>query len=377
MDKEIIKSLSLMEENSTLREVVDTEGHDKLPFGQDMHNNLTDIVQAKKGEILNRNSSVCTGYEFADPFGTACELSNLPPTPVSFSRRKIRRKFNVVTSSDSDDEHFCNGSTEVAERDTNNELFSENHIRFPFQFLNMQNCISPSVDKLHHCEADKLEENHYQCSEVVKDLRINGKYKSVDTSCVPESSFVPETEFDNGVESLCGTVCSGYVAETPEVSVANMFDLNLPPVEADDNSVVVLHKSPDMLDNICNITAESSHMEEVEDSQNKHAEAASRGYQVMDECSRVDFKRSSKLVEEELRTWEATDLVRGSWRKLRGSKTDLKQYVTSEEVDAFQNVKLAYGMCKLVSDADLLLSKCQTLVSVIITVLHYWGPFPF
>lgn len=355
--KEIMKSLSLMEENSTLRELSEGEGHDEMPSNQDMHNNPADSVEAKKEEMLNMNSSVHTNNELEDPLGNECEISNLPHTPVSFSRKNNRRKFKVVASSDSEDELIRNKSP-VAERDINSKFLSENHSRFPSHFSNAQNCKNPPIDKLHYPLKEKLEGSHYLCSEVANDLQI-GTYVSVDISCVPESSFVPETDIDNGAELLSGKECSGCVAEAVEVSVANEFDLNLPPVGADNNSMLEMHRNPDMLEKFCAVIAESSHMEEVEDSQNEHVETIPRVYQLMDECSRMDFKRRSKPMEE-LRSQEAIDLVRESWKKLRDGNTDLRQYATLEKPNAFQIIKLTHGMCDLISEADLLLSKCQS-----------------
>lgn len=357
VDKEIMKSLSLMEENSTLREISVGEGQDEMPSNQDMHNNPAAGVEAKKEEMLNMNSSVHANNELEDLLGNEYELSNFPHTPVSFFRRTIKRKFNGITSSDSEDELIRNKSP-VAERDVNSKFLSEDHSRFPSHFSNAQNCQSPPIDKLLYPLEEKLEGSHYLCSEVANDLQI-GTCRSVDISCVPESSFVPETEIDNGAELLSGKECSGYVAETVEVSVVNEFNLNLPPVEADNNSMLEMHRNPDMLEKFCAVIAESSHVEEVEDFQNEHVETISRACQLMDECSRMDFKRISKPMEE-LRPREAIDFVRESWKKLRDGNMGLREYATSENPDAFQIIKLTHGMCDLISEADLLLFKCQT-----------------
>ncbi|XP_031281321.1 uncharacterized protein LOC116139808 isoform X1 [Pistacia vera] len=357
VEKEISKSLSLMEENTILRELAEGEGHKQMLSRQDMHNIETDSIEAKKKAMLSLNCSVHTNNEFEDPPNTACGLSSFPGTPVSFARRDIRRKVNVVTSSDSEDDLFLDRCPPMAEKSTNKELYHEDYSSF--HFSNTQNCIKPPTDKLLHSEAENIEENHNQCSEIANNSYINGTCKSVDISGVPESTIVPETEIVDGVELLSGTVCSGDVAETVEVSVGNGFDLNLAPVEADYESPVRLPEFSDMLGNICDL-AEPSQGEDVEDSQNEHGEAVSRGYQVLDECSRIDFEKRSEPMEKH-RCCLAVDQVKESWSKLRHSQIDLKQYVTSEKTDAFQIVKLANGMCKLISDSDLLLSKCQTL----------------
>uniref|UniRef100_A0A6N2LV02 Uncharacterized protein n=1 Tax=Salix viminalis TaxID=40686 RepID=A0A6N2LV02_SALVM len=127
---------------------------------------------------------------------------------------------------------------------------------------------------------------------------------------------------------------------------------------------------PDMLGSICDVIAESSH-EEVEDSQNEHAEAITREYQVMDECSRMDFIKKSKPVEKSRSCM--TDLVRESWRKLRDRRTDLRHFVTSEVKDATGIIEFAYGMSNLISEAELLLSKHQTLDSSDVLDAFSWS----
>ncbi|KAL5776969.1 hypothetical protein ACOSP7_009895 [Xanthoceras sorbifolium] len=340
VEKEISNSLSLMEENSTLVDAVEWEGHKEMLNSEDMHNNETDTTESKKEAMLLRNYSVSTSNKFADPSDIKCELPDFPSTTVS------------------EDGLFDDGLPIIAGK-TSNELFLEDDSRFPSHYSNVQNCINRLNENLFHSVVDKFEEHSCRCSEITNDLHMDGTCKSIDVSCVPESSFVPETEIDYGVE-LSATMCSGFVAETVEVSVSNKFIHDHAPVLADNKSTFKLCKSSDILENFCDVIAESSHREEVEDSQNEHVEAISRGYQVMDECSRMEIKRRSKPMEK-LKPCMTIDLVKELWRKLHGSNKDLKRYVASENSNVFQIVELAYGMCKLISEADLLLSKCHTL----------------
>ena len=48
---------------------------------------------------------------------------------------------------------------------------------------------------------------------------------------------------------------------------------------------------------------------------------------------------------------------------------DLKQYATLEHKDASRFLKFAHGMSNLISDADLLLSDCQLLIRVSISII--------
>ncbi|XVF64587.1 hypothetical protein PTKIN_Ptkin09bG0180500 [Pterospermum kingtungense] len=113
-----------------------------------------------------------------------------------------------------------------------------------------------------------------------------------------------------------------------------------------------------MLGGACSITAEVSHEEVIENSQNNFDEGASSKHAVMDECSRMTFSKRS------FSTWKfknrmGTDLVQESWEELRDNHADLKQYVDSEPKDALKIFTLTSRMSDLISEADQLLSKCQ------------------
>lgn len=128
-----------------------------------------------------------------------------------------------------------------------------------------------------------------------------------------------------------------------------------------------LHNNPEMVENF-NSSMESAHEEEVGDTNNEHVGAVLRGYPVMDECSRMDFSRGAKSKEKPSSS-VLMDSVQETWRRIRGSHTDLRQYVTLEEKNASQVLKLAYGMCNLLSEADELLGDCHQLICV--SLFHY------
>ena len=183
--------------------------------------------------------------------------------------------------------------------------------------------------------------------------------KSVDVS------FVPETEIVNGMELSSRTVSYVNVAETTEVSVSCEFTEDVLPVEANEPGKIIdkLVKTSDILGGTCSITAEASHEELVENSQNEYIAAVSSGHAVMDECSLMNFNRRSFSMGK-CKNQLATDLVQESWKKLRDNHADLKHYVGSETKDAFKILKLTSRMSDLISQADQLLSKCQMQVSV-------------
>ncbi|KAF9682615.1 hypothetical protein SADUNF_Sadunf05G0127300 [Salix dunnii] len=374
VEKDITNSLSMMEEeNSVSMEVIEEDFKDKeMQNNSKIHNYGKDSIEAKKEAMLNQNCSDHDCDHFEIPFDAVCDVFDSSGTQVSFSQRKNRRKLNVVMSSDSEDELVNDRVPLTGDRDTNNELTIEADGAFPSHCPSTQNCLSPSTGMQLCFEVEKLDENCSQRPDITIDLHVKETSIPVDVSCVPESTFVPETQINGGTEVSFSRVYCSQVADTlEEVSVSNEFKPNLWPVETDnlDKFVPLLQHDSDMLGSICDVIAGSSH-EEVEDSQNEHAEAITREYQVMDECSRMDFIKKSKPVEK-FRS-SMTDLVRESWRKLRDRRTDLRHFVTSEVKDAAGIIEFAYGMSNLISEAELLLSKHQTLDSSDVLDVFSW-----
>ncbi|XP_022633449.1 uncharacterized protein LOC106753684 isoform X1 [Vigna radiata var. radiata] len=72
---------------------------------------------------------------------------------------------------------------------------------------------------------------------------------------------------------------------------------------------------------------------------------------VMDECSQMDFKPKPTLLQSN--PLDETEKIQNVWRDLRDRRVDLRQHSISEELGAFHVVKLASGLCNLISDADL------------------------
>uniref|UniRef100_A0A5B7B8E5 AAA+ ATPase domain-containing protein n=1 Tax=Davidia involucrata TaxID=16924 RepID=A0A5B7B8E5_DAVIN len=368
VEKEITRSLLMMEESSSLMEVVEEEelNHNEMQNSSKMHKNDPDSIEAKKEAMLSRHFCIHNEDEFAAQFPTACEFSNSSGSPVAFARRNVRRKLDTVLSSNSGDEWLDDGFPVVSGipyGDTNNEIFLEVNSKSPPHCLATERCFNPLSEQLLHSEGQKLVENHYDCSEPADYTQLNGTCKSVEISCVPESSFVPETEINDGMVLFSRTVSCGHIADIAEtVSASSDLMQNLLPVEANDlnKSLAVLHKNSEMMGNTCDMDTESVEGEEVGDSHIERMESVPRGYQVMDECSRMDFRRIQCM--EKPRSWMVTDSVQETWRRLRVCHTDLRKYVTPELKDASHVLKLAYRMSNLISEADLLLGDCQPLI---------------
>ncbi|KAM7507737.1 hypothetical protein LguiA_018190 [Lonicera macranthoides] len=312
VEREITKSLMMVDENRSLTGIVEEEE-------EELNN-----IEAKKEAMLSRHHSDQDDNEFTPPFGTPCKVSNSMDSPIAFTRRNIRSKPDAVVSSDSEE-----------------ELVSVQ------QFNDTNNVEKMGADFCQYSEtADFLNFNDFN--------DFNDTCKSFDVSCVPESliqqpSFVPETEIDNGSTLFSATVScahvSNYGSMVPE----------LLPVEAG---------SDQTLECFCNtgdINIESTHGEGVGDSHVEHVESVTREHQVMDECSRMDFSRSAVSMEKPGDS-VAIDFVQETWRKLRDCDMGLRQYVTLEQKDTSQVLKLASGMSNLISEADLLLSDCQAQI---------------
>ncbi|KAA8546400.1 hypothetical protein F0562_002861 [Nyssa sinensis] len=368
VEKEITKSLLMMEENSILMEIVEEEelSHNEMQNSSKMHKNETDSIEAKKEAMLSRNFCIHNDDEFAAQFHTACEFSNSSGSPVAFARRNVRRKHDRVLSSDSE-ECFDDGFPAVSGipyEDTNNEIFLEVNSKSPPHCLATERCFNPLSEQPLHSEGQKLEENHYHCSEAADYAQLNGTCKSVEISCVPESSFVPETEISDGTLLFSRTVSCGHVAEIVEaVSTSSDLMQNLLPVEANNlnKAIAGLHKNSEMTGNTCDMDMEFVEEEEVGDSHIERVESVPREHQLMDECSRMDFSRGCRSTEKP-RSWMVIDSVQETWRRLRVCHTDLRKYVTPEMKDTSQVLKLAYRMSNLISEADLLLGDCQPLI---------------
>ncbi|XVE60338.1 hypothetical protein DITRI_Ditri05aG0121100 [Diplodiscus trichospermus] len=372
VEKEIAKTLSMMEENSTLMEVMDEELENNMSNGLEMHKNERDSIDAKKEVMLSRNISIHDCNEFINPsHSSAHDLYNSSGTPVSFSRRTRRRKLDVVMSSDSEDEDFNKQPSLASGKNVNRELFIKEDCRLLSRCPNTQNCIRPSTDELLYSEVEKCEDRDFQCSETTKNSQME-TCKSLDVSYVPESSFVPETEIVNGMGLSSRTMSYVNVAETTEVSVSCEFSEDLLPAEVSDHGEFIhkLVKTSDMLGGTCSITAEASHEEVVENFQNEYDEGVSGGHAVMDECSRMTFNKRSFSMGK-FKNQVPKDLVQESWRKLRDSHSDLKQYVDSEPKDALKILKLTSRMSDLISQADQLLSKCQMQDSLELLMIPY------
>ncbi|XP_071716016.1 uncharacterized protein [Rutidosis leptorrhynchoides] len=321
IENEIAKSTLLIEEDASFMDIIEEEDEIDL---ETTHN-----IDAKKDEMLRRH---CSDQDANDYIIATNDLPN-------FSRRTLQKK--DLISSDSEP-CWNEGLVDVTD-DVNAQLFSE--IK---KSRRKYNVVSDSEEEYFDdglCPADSK-------------LPFEGEnlddtcHPSADVSCVPESSYVPETVIENGTIINSPMRSSGHVNVGIEDSPTNADCAPVTMVEEDKVSVMAVK-------DLCLDTAPVNE-EEIGDSNNESMETIPRDYQMMDECSRIDFSRKAESSNGH-KTLGSTDIVQETWRKLRNCRNQLSEHVGTEENDTLEALGIAYGMTNLISDADLLLADCQSL----------------
>lgn len=343
IEKEVTKVVSLTEENSCLQGLVEEQLNiNDKQNDLDLKQMETDYIKAKKVKMLQRNGSVIDYSELEAQFHALCEFSNSPGTPVAPSKKKAQRKL-VVMSSDSEDEDLSSRHPLDICDDADKGPSLEDNTDSPSKSQLNQNYTSPSNLKLGHGLEDS-EADQCQYLGTTDDVHLNKTSVSIDVSCVPESTFVPETVID-GTETISGAVSCGHVSDPVEVSVNSEL---LPFTFSVCKRIAKLPLNDQLL--ASTETTESSQKEVEQDLTDVNMETTPV-YNVMDECSRVDFKIKSQVLEPPPAM--DTNIVHKLWRELSECRTDLRQQAASEQPGAFQVVKLTCGMSNLISEADL------------------------
>ncbi|KAL0326182.1 UNVERIFIED_CONTAM: ATPase family AAA domain-containing protein 5 [Sesamum radiatum] len=351
--EEVVKSLILMEQTNGLMNTSGEDRNDCSAENTHMHNAELDPVKVKKKAMLSLHCSLLDEVECAQ-FEANSELFDFSCSPVALPQQKGRRKINTVLSSDSEEE-VSGGSIPVisAGVDINAEVIDMKNIPISQCFSSEihhhpTRLIYPSVEKL---------EDHCWLQERVDYSHIEDT--SLDVSLVPESSFVPETEIINEAELYSTTVSYGHFVNAIGGNFIIEDQDSIPILEPDMGAqsckpLHILHNK-EMLGN----TSDTC-QEEVGDSHKSETDLP-RGYQLLDECSRMDFTSQLKSLDNP-EADQVNDFVKRTWQRLHYSN-DLRKHVTAEEKTACQGLTFATGMSNLIAEADLLLKDCQTLVS--------------
>ncbi|KAL8189226.1 hypothetical protein R6Q57_028792 [Mikania cordata] len=299
---EITKSTLLTQKDAIFMETIEEE---------DENNNAHDI-NCKKDEMLRIH---CFEQE--------------ENSLALFSRRTLQKKHDPVISYDS--EPCWNEDILKIADDLNEEILVETR-----NSRRKYNAVLSSDSEEECFNEDTCHPSEVPCSKI-----------NADVSCVPESSYVPETEIENGT-MMCS---SGYVDSGIERGPTN--------TDCETNN----HGYDCVADKVIrdlSLDNEQVHGEEIGDSHIEPTEAIPRDYQMMDECSRIDFSKKSEFNIGPIYAG-STDRVQEAWRKLRNCSNDLSQHVSIEEKDTLEALGISYAMTNLISEADLLVADCQSL----------------
>lgn len=257
VESEIAKVLSMEEESyNTVEVFVEEVENEKMLNRRWRRGTEKNSIQAKKAAMLRQNTCFEDYDELEDVLRIPCEPSNTYQ-PLSFSRPNRRRKLNVVMSSDSEDEPLTDIPVSVSRDQKNDRLVVEENGTLSSYWPDMQKEIAdPSVAY----GEEILEASCYQF-EASKVSCINEVSQSIDVSCVPESSYVPETLMDGEVELSPRAVSCGHFDGRVEVS------MNEDGVQSSPTKEMNIDKSQifDCLKYTCEIIAESFEATVTED----------------------------------------------------------------------------------------------------------------
>ncbi|KAF7816861.1 ATPase family AAA domain-containing protein 5 [Senna tora] len=337
IEKEVTKVVTIMEDTSCLHGLVEEQFDiNDMQNGLDVKQVETDYIEAKKVEMLERNGSIIDYNELETQFLALSDFANSSGTPVAPSKRKGQRK--LVVSSDSEDEDLNNGHPPDICDDSNKGQSLKDNTDSPSKLPFNQNYTSASLLKL----GPGLDDS--EAVRFTDDECLNEISKSFDVSCVPESTFVPETVI-NGTETISGAVSCGHHSDPVDVSVNKEL---LPFTFSICKRLAKSRLNDDLLVNT--EISESSQKETLQDLTDENIETTPV-YNVMDECSRVDFRLKSKVLEPSAAM--ETDVIHNLWRELGECRPDLRQHAATERLGTFEVVKLTCGMSNLISEADL------------------------
>lgn len=348
VEEEISKTVSLLLENQG---IIHSFAKEDMTVPIDAPSNIAtgmgeDAIMENVCPTFQYNESLTPINDymgFSDPLGS---LSTFPDG-------SLKHRSRTILSSESADLYAS---------DTN--LDTNTHVmRFPQQ-MEDPNCTSSCADLF--VESTTLSSGSFMIDTIACSSHVCNTYTS---TCIPELSVVPETEISDRDGFPSTTVNSPeFSSRLADFSLSNPGSeqpVSQEDVDHVDESIVVADKYPmSKVENIDEVDRESVHgNEEPDASQIQGDVGLSRGYQIMDECScagfsgelmSVDFSRSHPIIHS----------VNEKWKKLRSCQEDLRLHMTSGQKDALKILDLTSGLTNLLSDADVLLERCQLLTSV-------------
>ncbi|XP_049409340.1 uncharacterized protein LOC125872628 isoform X1 [Solanum stenotomum] len=401
VDEEITKSMRVEEDSYLMNEIAEEDELYNITGKNNSRNHDmgANNVNGKKDAMLSLL------YSFQDHnectiFGTNSEFSDASESPIAFTRRNTLRKLDRVMSSDSEEE--CSRvPLSLDQPDAINEEI-ETACSSPSHFSATEISCSLLTENFHF-KAKRLKRNYLETTDY---STVNVVSKSVNISCVPESSFIPETLLTTGSELISNTESYNDIDVKVEadycsnLSLPSMYPLK---VEKLDETVLLSSKyqelqgcssdritksipgevgtsdrisksipgevgSSDRITKLIPGEVGSSDRitksipgEVMEHFNGQCMEDVPSGYRVLDECSRMDFNKNSTSSKTTVQLNLNTS-VQETWRRLREGCLDLKQYITPEQKESSQILNVAHEMSDLISVADLLLTDCKHLL---------------
>ncbi|XP_060214329.1 uncharacterized protein LOC132641368 isoform X2 [Lycium barbarum] len=372
VDEEITKSMRVEEESYWINDKAEEDELNNITEKNNSRNDMgANSVDGKKDAMLSLL------YSFQDHnectmFGTNSEFSDASESPIAFTRRNTLRKLDRVMTSDSEDD--CSRvPISLDQPDTRNEEI-ETACSSPSHFSATEISCSLSTENFHF-KTKRLKRNYLETTDY---STANVVSKSVDISCVPEPSFIAETQLTIDSEVISSTESYNDVDVKVEANYCSSLSLpSMYPLKVEKLDEMVLLSSEYQELQGCSSDriaksipgevgssdriAKSIPGEAVEHFNGQCMEDVPSGYRVLDECSRMDFSKSSTSLKTTVQLNLNTS-VQDTWRRLREGYLDLKQYITPEQKQASQILNVTHEMSDLISVADLLLTDCQHLL---------------
>ncbi|MQL86296.1 hypothetical protein Taro_018826 [Colocasia esculenta] len=301
--------------------------------------------------------------EFLSPSKDHDDFSDDSSSPLTFTRRRLKHKTDTVLSSESGD---------VLATDTSIHIGSPIANSIPPGACDLQSshpndhlhCLNPFDESF--AEHVNLSRDPFMTAEIASTSHVCDSYMS---RCMHEVSLVPETEISNrqGHQSPTSSHFSASLHDFLISNVGSMQALSQEEVNNVNGTILATCKDPYKEGaNMHEIYTESVHgNEEVGLSEKEAGVDLSRGYQLMDECSRAGFGIEFVPLDS-FKRHAVGGSVEETWRKLRNCHEDLKSHVTPGQRDAIKILDLTSGLTDLISEADILLRSCLSLTNDIL-----------
>lgn len=375
IEEEVTKSLLMMEESNNLVEVAVEEEMKRRERQNSSKTCSTrsEWIETKKEQMLNLNYSLQVEDELLCQSQSNSQFSDISSSPVAFAKRNIRRRLDAVILSDSDEDHFYDG-TQFSGHGLDTYCGEQGmHSNSPPPSFAIESCCLPN-EQLSSSDGYNLQQRIIKCSGTpVSPPHIRSMYNLADVSSVPESSAIAETETvsETGLFSATVSYCPNVCTEDVD-SMRNYLLRSLSPIKHEE----LLNHVPKGSCTPCSYSDSDKatlHGELIGDSHIVHGEYGVGEYQELDECSSCAFAKTAKNFEKPRSNCQF-NIVIETWERLRNCRMDLKHHVTPEQKDVSHGLDLAFGMTDLISDADLLLSYCQPnlYVSDLIDLDIWW-----